>query len=312
VHWKDRLIENWQYRLLALSLAFFCWYLVSGSEKVDTWLDIPLEFVDLPDNLVIRTGMRNRIQIRVRGASGIIRGLDSQHLAYKTDLSSLRVGLNTILLKQQNIPLNTSLEVMEISPPRLELDVDKIISRTVPVQVDWKGDVPADFELKEIVVRPQEISLKGASSVLEAMKAVRTKHVDIPPDVDRIWETKIALSIPEELETNVADVLTSFVFALKTKTLWVKLPVEVEQTQGFDVTVSPSFVRLKLDIPLPVLREKNWRARIVPRVVPESFPSPGTREIPYKISLPDDTVLLEAKPAKLEVTFTPKNSKESQ
>ena len=312
MHWKDRLIENWQYRLLALSLAFFCWYLVSGSEKVDTWLDIPLEFVDLPDNLVIRTGMRNRIQIRVRGASGIIRGLDSQHLAYKTDLSSLRVGLNTILLKQQNIPLNTSLEVMEISPPRLELDVDKIISRTVPVQVDWKGDVPADFELKEIVVRPQEISLKGASSVLEAMKAVRTKHVDIPPDVDRIWETKIALSIPEELETNVADVLTSFVFALKTKTLWVKLPVEVEQTQGFDVTVSPSFVRLKLDIPLPVLREKNWRARIVPRVVPESFPSPGTREIPYKISLPDDTVLLEAKPAKLEVTFTPKNSKESQ
>ena len=312
MHWKDRLIENWQYRLLALSLAFFCWYLVSGSEKVDTWLDIPLEFVDLPDNLVIRTGMRNRIQIRVRGASGIIRGLDSQHLAYKTDLSSLRVGLNTILLKQQNIPLNTSLEVMEISPPRLELDVDKIISRTVPVQVDWKGDVPADFELKEIVVRPQEISLKGASSVLEAMKAVRTKHVDIPPDVDRIWETKIALSIPEELETNVADVLTSFVFALKTKTLWVKLPVEVEQTQGFDVTVSPSFVRLKLDIPLPVLREKNWRARIVPRVVPESFPSPGTREIPYKISLPDDTVLLEAKPAKLEVTFIPKHSKESQ
>ena len=312
MHWKDRLIENWQYRLLSLSLAFFCWYLVSGSEKVDTWLDIPLEFVDLPDNLVIRTGMRNRIQIRVRGASGIIRGLDSQHLAYKTDLSSLRVGLNTILLKQQNIPLNTSLEVMEISPPRLELDVDKIISRTVPVQVDWKGDLPADFELKEIVVRPQEISLKGASSVLEAMKAVRTKHVDIPSDVDRIWETKIALSIPEELETNVADVLTSFVFALKTKTLWVKLPVEVEQTQGFDVTVSPSFVRLKLDIPLPVLREKNWRARIVPRVVPESFSSPGTREIPYKISLPDDTVLLEAKPAKLEVTFTPKNSKESQ
>lgn len=312
MHWKDRLKENWQYRLLALSMAFFCWYLVSGSEKVDTWLDIPLEFIDLPDNLVIRTGMRNRIQIRVRGASGIIRGLDAQRLAYKADLSSLRVGLNTILLKQQNIPLNTSLEVMEISPPRLELDVDKIVSRTVPVLVDWKGDIPADFELKEIVVRPQEITLKGASSVLEAMKEVRTNRVDIPSDVVRSWETKIALSIPEELESNVADVLTSFVFVPKTKTMWVKLPVEVDQAQGFDVKVSPSFVRLKLDIPLPLLREKNWRDRIVPRVVPESMLSPGTQEIPYKISLPDDTVLLEAKPAKLEVTFTPKNSKESQ
>jgi len=312
VHWKDRLIENWQYRLLSLFLAFFCWYLVSGSEKVDTWLDIPLEFVDLPDNLVIRTGMRNRIQIRVRGASGIIRGLDAQRLAYKADLSSLRVGLNTVLLKQQNIPLNTSLEVMEISPPRLELDVDKIVSKTVPVRVDWKGEVPADFELKEVVVRPQEITLKGASSVLDAMKEVSTKPVDVPSKVSRIWETKLALSIPEELETNVADVVTSFVFTPKTKIMWVKLPVIVDQTSGFTVTISPTFVRLKLDIPLYFLREENWRDEIVPRVVPESFPRPGTREIPYKIFLPDDTVLLEAKPVKLEVTFTPKNSKESQ
>ncbi len=312
MHWKDKLIENWQYRLLSLFLAFFCWYLVSGSEKVDTWIEIPLEFVDLPDNLIIRSGMRNRIQIRARGASGILRGLDTQHLAYKADLSSLRVGLNTILLTQKNIPLSTSLEVMEISPPRLELDVDKIIAKTMPVDVQWKDSLPKDFELKEVTVEPAEITLRGASSVLESMQKVQTKPVEVPAGLVRTWKTTVALSIPEELETKVADATVSFVFGPKTKSMWVKLPVHGETPDTFTMVFSPSFVRLKLDIPLPLLRETDWRETIALSLAPGASLGPGTWELPYKISLPEDTVLLEANPAKLEVTLTRKQDKESR
>ena len=312
MHWKDKLIENWQYRLLSLCLAFFCWYLVSGSEKVDTWIEIPLELVDLPDSLIIRTGMRNRIQIRVRGASGILRGLDTQHLAYKVDLSSLRVGLNTIVLKQENIPLNTSLEVMEVSPPRLELDVDKIIAKTLPVDVQWKDSLDKDFELKEVTVEPAKITLRGAGSVLDSMNEVSTKPVEIPADVSRTWRTTLALSIPEELETGIADVKASFVFGPKTRSLWVKLPIQAEPPDTFAMVFSPSFVRLKLDIPLSLLREENWRDTIRLSLSPGASLGPGTWQLPYKVSLPEDTVLLEANPPKLEVTLTLKNSKESR
>ena len=33
---------NWQYLALALALSLFCWYLVTGREKVDTWMTMPL------------------------------------------------------------------------------------------------------------------------------------------------------------------------------------------------------------------------------------------------------------------------------
>ena len=33
--------NNWQYRVLAILLALACWYVVSGQEKVETWLEVP-------------------------------------------------------------------------------------------------------------------------------------------------------------------------------------------------------------------------------------------------------------------------------
>lgn len=310
MHWLNKLQKHWQYRVLSLFLAFFCWYLVSGSEKVDTWIEIPLEFVDLPDDYVIRSGLRNRIQIRVRGASGIIRGLDTQHLAYKADLSSLRVGTNTILLNQKNIPLNTSLEVMEISPPRLELEVDRIVSRTIPVEVTWKGDLPVDFELERILANPAKVTLTGASAVISDMEKVLTKKVELPMDISKTWQTTIGLDIPEELETDVADVTAVFFLRPKTRTMWVKRPVIIDAPGGVDVTVSPTHVRLKLDIPLYLMRQDNWRETIKPQIAFAPPFTPGTREHTYKILLPDDTVLLEAKPVKLTVTMKTKQAKE--
>jgi hypothetical protein len=293
-------------------LAFFCWYLVSGSEKVDTWIEIPLEFADLPDDYVVRSGMRNRIQVRVRGASGIIRGLDTQHLAYKAKLSSLRLGRNTILLNQKNIPLSTSLEVIEISPPRLELDVDKIVSKTVPVAVAWKGDVPNDLILKETWARPETITLTGASTVLSEMEEVSTNEVTLPDDVPRIWQTAIGLDIPEELETEVADVTAFFRLGPKTRTLWVKRPVIVMEPDAFTVTVEPEFVRLKLELPLALMREEDWRETIIPRIESESITTTGSFEQTYKILLPEDTILLEANPVNLAITVEKKQTRENQ
>jgi YbbR domain-containing protein len=312
VLWLNKFKEHWQYRLLSLFLAFFCWYLVSGSEKVDTWIEIPLEFSDLPDDYVIRSGMRNRIQVRVRGASGIIRGLDSQHLAYKAKLSSLRLGTNTILLNQKNIPLNTSLEVIEISPPRLELNVDKIVSKTLPVKVVWHGEVPNDLVLKETWARPETITLTGASAVLSEMEEVPTKEVELPGEVPRIWQTAIGLDIHEELETEVADVTAFFRLGPKTRTLWVKRPVTVVAPEGFDLTVDPAFVRLKLELPLSLLRQEDWRETINPQVGPDSITTTGSYEQTYKIILPEDTILLEANPVNLAITVEKKQTRENK
>jgi len=44
---------NWQYLALALALSLFCWYLVTGREKVDTWMTMRVEMAGAPEGLYV-------------------------------------------------------------------------------------------------------------------------------------------------------------------------------------------------------------------------------------------------------------------
>jgi hypothetical protein len=83
---------NWQYLLLALVLAVFSWNLVSGRERVETRVEIPVETVNRPKDLVVSRGLVSRLEVRVRGPRGFIRSLDPSRLAYELDLSGLAPG----------------------------------------------------------------------------------------------------------------------------------------------------------------------------------------------------------------------------
>ena len=64
------MFSNWQYRLLAVALALICWYLVTGREKVDVWVSLPVELVKgMPEDLTIRERPAEpSIDVRVREA----------------------------------------------------------------------------------------------------------------------------------------------------------------------------------------------------------------------------------------------------
>ena len=295
---------NWQYRALALLLAVLAWYLVSGREKVDTWIEIPVEIVNLPDDFVIRSGMVNRIQVRVRGASGLIRSLNVQRLAYSADLSSLELGDNVYLLGRDRIPVSNALEVMELSPSRLELVVDKLVDKTVPVQVVWFGSLDPDYTLRKVTVEPGEVTLRGPSRILQNLQHIKTLPVSIDGERPAPWSGKIGLAIPDELGTGVGEVAATLDFGFKTQSIWVKLDVEKRVPRGVRVEVDPAFVRLNVDLPLPVFRNRDWRDLIHVSVTLDPDVAAGTRQLPFDVELPNGGTVLETKPDFLQVTVS--------
>ena len=302
---ERRMMEmNWQYRALALLLAFLAWYLVSGQEKVDTWIEIPVEFVNLPDDFVIRSGMVNRIQVRIRGASGLVRGLNVQRLAYSADLSSLELGDNVYLLDGDRVPLSNALEVMELSPSRLELVVDKLVNKTVPVQVVWFGALDPDYTLRKVTVDPQEVTLRGPSRILNPFQSIKTLPVSIEEDRPAPWSGKIGLAIPDELGTEVGEVAATLDFGFKMQSIWVKLDVEARLPAGVRAELKPGFVRMNVNLPLPVFRNRDWRDLIHVSVTLDPDAPVGTFSVPFDVELPEGGAVLETKPDHLEVTVS--------
>ena len=301
--------SNWQLRIVAILLAFFIWYLVSGQEQVETWIELPVEMVNLPENLVIRQGMVNRIEVRVRGPKGIVRGINTKGMAYTMDLGDLEEGAHTLLFDPKNISVSQPLKVMEINPPRVELDVDALIKKEVPVQINWQADLQEYFELKSTEIKPDKVLLQGPETLLDSIDKVQSQLIEIKKPVPREWKNKVSLDVSSEINVEPAHVQVKLNFGPETKVMWVKRPIEIKSSKNLEsIKIDPEEVRLKLKLPIPLLGQEEWREKIqVELPIPERLKGRG-HQLRFQVDLPLDTELIESNPEVIEVRLPSKTN----
>ncbi|SFK40828.1 YbbR-like protein [Desulfomicrobium apsheronum] len=293
--------NNWQYRVLAILLALACWYVVSGQEKVETWLEVPLEFVNLPPRMEITSGLVSKLQVRIRGTSNQVRSLNVGRLAYKLDLGKINVGTNVIPLVPESMTITSAVEVVEISPTRLELVADVVVSKTVPVKLDWAGLPGDDVQFRNATVFPDTVTITGFASSLESLNSIPTALVQVPPDESLTASGRARLLMPKDVRTPVSSVSYELQFGLTTQELWVKMNLEPVRYETFSYTFEPKFVRIKLEIPVRLLKDKDWRESLHLMIDPGSNPAIGQSVIAPVPRFPEGVSILEAKPEEIEI-----------
>ena len=303
--------NNWQYRVLAILLAMACWYVVSGQEKVETWLEVPLEFVNLPPQMEITSGLVSKLQVRIRGTSNQVRSLNVGRLAYKLDLGKINVGTNVIPLVPESVTITSAVEVVEISPTRLELVADVVVSKTVPVRLDWTGLPGDDVQFKNATVFPDQVTVTGFASALQSVDSISTALVQVSPDESLSLSGRARLLLPKDVRTPVSSVSYELEFGLTTQELWVKMNLEPVRYSTFNYTFEPAFVRVRLEMPVRLLKDKDWRDSLRLILDPGSNPAIGQSVIQPQPRFPDGVRILEAKPEEIEIVvqrndvFTP-------
>ncbi len=292
---------NWQYRIIAVVLALFFWYLISGQEKVEIWLNVPVEIVNLPSDHLIRSGMVSTVRVRCRGTTTILSRLETGRLSYSLDLSRIRKGTNVIVLDPRHINIPRAVDVVEITPSRLELEVDLQETKTVPVRINWQAYISPDFELKEVRVEPQNVRISGAARILERIDEVETKHIEIRDEAPRRIIRKVSLDIFPEVEASVGEVLVEFSFGPILEEIWVRKPVIVFADEGVDYRIDPDHVRANLALPKILMRTLNWRDEISYYIWVNKDMEPGVHEVELMIDLPRDGEVIEKRPELINV-----------
>lgn len=301
---------NWQYRIIAVVLALFFWYLVSGQEKVEVWLNVPVEVVNLPPEHMIRSGLVSNLRVRVRGTSTILKRLEINRLSYILDLSEVRKGNNVMELKSENLDMPRALEVEEIVPASLELEVDRRASKTVKVDVDWQAHISPDYELKEIRVEPREIQIAGSSRIIEAIEEVQTEKIIIDQKQPRRILKKVNLDLFSEIEASADQVLVQLSFGPVLQEIWVRKPVEVQGDKDLKYKLDPEYARANLRLPAFLLRTSDWRDKITYYIRVGQWLEPGTHEVELMFELPRDVEVAEARPEKIRVEIQKPDSKD--
>ena len=297
------MFSNWQYRLLALVLAVACWYMVTGREKVEAWVDVPLEIVNAPQDLVVRGGLPTAIRARIRGSRALMRSRAEKPHVYSLDLSSLAAGENAVVFDKEHLSMPMALEVVEIDPPRLTVVADRLVSRTVPVRAVWKGDPGDDYELVQSRTIPSTVLVRGPQPVVEGLKDIPTLMRDVNATGPGPLNFDAGLALPESVTSEVGSVRVDLEYTAKTKTVWIRLPVKIlpESVEGRTVTVKPATIQIQADTTLIVLRQEGFRSLFQAAVVvPASFEA-GKHLVPLTVRVPGGCALLKTVPEKVEV-----------
>ncbi len=303
------MLRNWKDIVIALGLAVLTWYLITGREKVESWVDMGVEMTNAPDGLTIRKGLISKIEVRVRGPKGLVRSLARRKWTYSLDVSRLKVGENLVDIDRERIPLSMAYEVIEVKPSRLILSVDSIARKDVPVSAEWKGALRPDYKLLELKVQPEQVELKGAEKLVRQMTQVR---VSVPAEFDEPpaqWSEDVPIKLAEGMEANPGQVRVTMRFGPEVKTAWVRVPVRVELPSDLALASAPKFVRLSVEGPVGQMREAEAGRDIkglaaVVRVAPGA--KAGTLSAPYELETPPGFRLVERPGATLTLRLNRK------
>ena len=292
--------SNWFYRGLALFLAVFCWYLVTGRERVDSWVRVKVEMAGLPESLVLRGTVRDSIDVLVRGPKGLVRKIEPGTTIYTLDARGLTDGVNTVVVEPGKLPLAKLFDVVEVRPQSLELVVEKKVSRTAPVHLVLKEGLGRDYRVNS-VLEPQNVTVSGPESVVQAIREVPTQPVTLPGELSGRFDTLTSLVLPEQAEATPRTVKVQATYQLLTREAAVEAPLRLVYKGRARVGALPEAVMIRVKAPVTMLREGGWRGLIDAYVEVAADAAPGKHEIAYRVTLPQGFELIEAKPEKATI-----------
>ena len=174
----ERLTANAGLKMLALLLAFGLWVLVAGEQESVRVFTVPIDVRTARDQVV--SGQRPAsAQVRVRGSESILRGLTAEELTIPLDLTSAQPGekLGVTIGPKSVLGIPAGAAVQTVSPDRLVLTVEDLVSRAVPVSPRLVGTPAAGWHLVDFQVDPPQQTIEGPRSEVDRVPAVGTDPI---------------------------------------------------------------------------------------------------------------------------------------
>lgn len=173
------IVRNWGLKLLSLTFALLLWLFVMGEQKAEVGYTVPLELKNLPVGLVVANEVPSLVDVRISGPRTLLSNIQSSALSMSVDLEGLQAGLTTFKRLDQNLNIPSALRVSRLSPSYVEVKLERIRQKTVPVRVAFNGQLANGSTLVSVVVRPESVVIEGAESEVKDVDSVETEAIDI-------------------------------------------------------------------------------------------------------------------------------------
>jgi YbbR domain-containing protein len=169
---------------LAISVLAFVAVAESTQQAVVTFR-VPVERpADVPAGYVLR-GTLGDVAVTLRGPQPEIAKLAQADIHPVPDLGQADLGRNDVQDVALRVPLSDQNIVAETDPATVPVRIEKVVSRTLSVQVRFANDPPSGFQPGPATLSSSEVKITGAQSLVASVAAVYAtlRFGDTPIDI---------------------------------------------------------------------------------------------------------------------------------
>ena len=177
--WKGIFYKNLTLKFLAVIFSLALWFLVVGEKKIEVGLMISLGLKGIPEEMVVIDHSVEEIEVRVSGPKGVINDISPAELSASVDLSGADAGSNTYRLSPGNIRTPKGIDVVRIRPFSVDVKLERLERKSVPVKVKFSGKPAKGFEIKNVIVLPNDAVVIGRKKDLKKVRSIKTTPIDI-------------------------------------------------------------------------------------------------------------------------------------
>ena len=171
--------KNTTLKVISLILAIILWVFVKSKSGGEVGLVVPLEFYRVPSNLIVTNVTDEAINVRITGSVIQLQRLPTREIRARIDLSRARSGTNSFDILPDNFNISKDLDIIQISPSSVKVELDHVIEKMVHVKPVVEGKPARGYRVSKITVEPPFITLQGAEGQLTKLKEIMTEEVNI-------------------------------------------------------------------------------------------------------------------------------------
>jgi YbbR domain-containing protein len=250
--------------------------------------------------MVIVNQRPNTVEITAQGYLANLMGAQP-NLTYNLDLQSAGEGEQIIPLTPAGVQVSpaSGLRIVRVSPARITIALERVVSKNVPVKVPTRGTPAAGVDLYKLTFQPALVSVSGPRSAVNPIKEVSTDPVSIV-DKSRSFHTTVNFILQSDdiLTSPVGPVDVDVELGPHREARTLRIPITVLDGDGY--TVSPSTVSVSVLVPLTYkgnVTVEDFRATVTaPSLEAAADRIPVKPEVELATALNADIVIRQVNP----------------
>ncbi|MEN8258368.1 MAG: CdaR family protein [Thermodesulfobacteriota bacterium] len=303
--------KNWVLKLLSLFFAVFMWYFVAGEDNVDMTVKVPVEVINLPQDLIIANEYKKELEVTVSGPRGLIRNMTGE-VSRTVDLSDAGQGPVVIKNDTKSIPIPWGVQVLRAKPSEFIIQLDKLIDKKLPIHAVTTGQVPKGYTLVSVLLEPAEITITASEAIIGKESVINTLPLDIS-GLTSSTMTHTSLELTPEISELIGHPVVTASIIIEDKMIHRAVKsVPVLPPKGENIPklkISPKKVTVHSSIPYSVSQKANNYKSLFSATITAAGLKPGTHKIKVLVTPAEGVKILEIIPPEITVTVPPAKKK---